>query len=92
MTNYVTIKKFCLDTGYSPDAIRSKITRGDWVRGKEYTKAPDGRILINIAEYEKWAENTQASGQQVNLQSRLTSTSRVSAAVNASISSPPPLI
>ncbi|MBS0586775.1 MAG: DUF3596 domain-containing protein [Proteobacteria bacterium] len=58
MTNYVTIKKFCADTGYSPDAVRSKISHGDWEIGKEYIKAPDGRILINIEGFEKWAEST----------------------------------
>lgn len=58
MTNYVTIKKFCADTGYSPDAVRSKIARGDWKQGREYIKAPEKRILINIEGFEKWAEST----------------------------------
>ena len=41
MINYITIKKFCEDTGYSEDAVRSKINRGDWQLGREYTKASD---------------------------------------------------
>lgn len=56
MSKYVTINKFVEISGYTKDAINSKIKRGDWPEGFVYTKAPDGRILINIVGYEQWVE------------------------------------
>ncbi len=92
MINYITIKKFCEDTGYSEEAIRSKINRGDWQLGKEYTKAQDTRILINIEGYHAWVErNIQESEQSANRQSRLTSTIAAKDAGNESHLSPRPL-
>ena len=41
--------------GYTPDAVRSKIKRGDWLEGEVWIKAPDVRILIDCEGYEKWA-------------------------------------
>jgi len=52
---HLTIDKFAEISGYTPDAIRSKIKRGDWLEGKVWIKAPDGRILIDTEGYEKWA-------------------------------------
>jgi hypothetical protein len=43
-------------TGYTVKAIERKIERGDWVEGKVWIRAPDGRILLNIPGYEKWVE------------------------------------
>jgi hypothetical protein len=43
-------------TGYTVKAIERKIERGDWIEGKVWIRAPDGRILLNIPGYEKWAE------------------------------------
>lgn len=54
---FVTIKKFSALTGYSEDAVRSKITRGDWLRDHMFRKAPDGRILMDIEAFNDWAEN-----------------------------------
>jgi len=34
---YLTIKKFSAESGYSPDAIRAKIVRGDWLRDQNNT-------------------------------------------------------
>jgi hypothetical protein len=56
MLRHLTIKKFSVESGYTPDAIRSKIKRGDWLQGQVWIKAPDGRILINIEGYEAWAQ------------------------------------
>ena len=54
MLRWVTIKKFCVESGYTLDAVRSKIKRGDWLEGQVWIKAPDGRILIDTQGYEKW--------------------------------------
>lgn len=52
--NWVTVKKFSQLCGYSEEAIRAKIKKGQWVIDHHFTKAPDGRILISITEVEKW--------------------------------------
>ena len=51
----VTVEKFADETGYTPDAVRSKIKRGDWLEGALWIKAPDGRILMDVEGYERWA-------------------------------------
>ena len=57
---YVTVKKFASESGYTPHAIYSKIKRGDWLEGKVYVKAPDGRVLIDKEGYEEWLLNQTA--------------------------------
>lgn len=51
---WLTLKKFAEQTGYTQAAIRQKIQRGDWLLNIHYIKSPDGRIQINIKEYELW--------------------------------------
>lgn len=41
-------------TGYSDDAVRAKIRRGDWVCGPHWRKAPDGRIVFNLTRIQEW--------------------------------------
>jgi len=53
--NFVTIKKFSEETGYSVAAVNAKISTGVWLEGKIWWKGPDGRRLINLREYERWA-------------------------------------
>ena len=52
--NWVTIKKLSQLCGYSEEAIRAKIKKGQWQVDKQFKKAPDGRIFISISEVEKW--------------------------------------
>lgn len=52
---YVTLSMAEVVTGYSARALESKIQRGDWAEEREYVRAPDGRILVDIVGYEKWA-------------------------------------
>lgn len=54
---YVQISRFEALTGYSEKAVRRKIEEGIWAEGKEYAKAPDGRILINLVGYHKWVQS-----------------------------------
>ncbi|SOD42605.1 hypothetical protein SAMN06298226_2956 [Nitrosovibrio sp. Nv4] len=56
MTGYVQIWKFCELTGYTEDAVRTKIKRGAWLQNRVWRKAPDGRILISIEGYRDWVE------------------------------------
>ena len=54
---FVTISLAEALTGYTKDAIETKIARGVWIEGREYRRAPDGRILIDMRGYEKWVES-----------------------------------
>jgi len=54
---YVTVKKFSELSGYTQDGIRGKIKNGKWLSDRHWKKAPDGRILINVKEVEKWIES-----------------------------------
>jgi hypothetical protein len=43
-------------TGYSVKAMQRKIESGDWPEGKVWKRAPDGRVLIDVQGYYRWAE------------------------------------
>jgi hypothetical protein len=57
---HVTIAKAAELTGYTEDAIRTKIKRGDWLEGVVWIKAPDGRNLIDLEGYETWATGARS--------------------------------
>jgi hypothetical protein len=38
--------------GYTVKAMEKKIERGDWAEGREYRKAPDGRIFVDLRGFE----------------------------------------
>lgn len=54
---WVTINRAAELTGYTVDAIKHKVKGGVWAQGKQWRKAPDGRILINLEEFNRWAES-----------------------------------
>lgn len=58
---FVTIELAAVTTGFSPGAIRTKISRAVWVEGREWVRAPDGRVLIDMRGYERWAGAAAAS-------------------------------
>ena len=62
---YTTVEKFSELSGYTLDAIRSKIKRGDWIQGHEWQRAPDGRVLIDIGGFESWVSK-KVSGRYQN--------------------------
>ena len=53
---YVTLDKFAAETGYTAKAIEIKIARGVWIEGRQFRRAPDGRVLVDMQGYEKWVE------------------------------------
>ncbi len=53
--NIVTTKKFSELTGYSLEAIKGKINNGVWIEGMIWHKAPDGRRMLDMEAYDKWA-------------------------------------
>lgn len=91
MLRYVTIPKFSAESGYTEDAIRTKIRDGIWPVNDIWIKAPDGRILISTEGYEKWVE----TGGVLRLRRKAVSKSalciKVSGAGKGSPSSPRPL-
>lgn len=59
---HVTISRFAEITGYSEKAVRHKIDLGVWIEGRQYRKAPDNRILVDIEGYERWVEGAPEQG------------------------------
>lgn len=57
VADYVTEEVAALATGYSVKAIQSKREKGVWIEGREWFKAPDGRVLISLRGYNSWAES-----------------------------------
>ncbi|KVD28196.1 hypothetical protein [Burkholderia ubonensis] len=55
------IKKFAAETGYTETAVRARIHDGTWAEGEVWTKAADGRILIDVQGFEKWVETGGAA-------------------------------
>ena len=58
-SHWVLIKRFAEITGYSENAVRHKVKRGTWIQGRLWRKAPDGRIFINLDEFERWVESSR---------------------------------
>ena len=57
---WVVIRKLAEHTGYTENAIRSKMKKGVWRESVHFRKAPDGRIMFNLEAIEKWVENKLA--------------------------------
>jgi hypothetical protein len=58
MLKWVTIKKFPEAPCYTEVAVRKKIQDRKWPDAV-WIKAPDGHILINTEEYERWVESAR---------------------------------
>lgn len=56
-SQWVLIKRFAAITGYSENAVRHKVKNGTWAEGRLWRKAPDGRIFVNLGEFERWVES-----------------------------------
>lgn len=59
---YMLIHQFCAESGYTALAVRGKIREGVWLEGREYRKAPDGHVLIDIEGYYRWVEQGITTG------------------------------
>jgi hypothetical protein len=53
---YVRLPLFEALTGYSANAVEKKIQSGAWIDGREYKRAPDGHVLVDMRGYERWVE------------------------------------
>ena len=58
------IPLFCQESGYSEKAVARKIEDGVWVEGCEYVRAPDGRLLIDMDGFNRWARQSQPKGTE----------------------------
>ncbi|MFZ2542126.1 MAG: hypothetical protein WAW75_10205 [Gallionella sp.] len=58
MMPLITLQKLAVESGYTEDALRSKIARGEFAEGIHYIKSPDGRIHFIVEEYLKWVESS----------------------------------
>ena len=58
---YMRVAKFCDETGWTDRAVRRKIQDGVWVEGKQYRRAPDGNVLIDVEGYERWVEGERVT-------------------------------
>ena len=54
--NWFTIRRFSEESGYTENAIRTKIKDGVWLESQDWIKAPDGRVLISVDGYHQWVE------------------------------------
>lgn len=52
----VRVRKFAELTGYSERAVYHKIERGIWVPGREFWRAPDGNICVDLEGFYRWVE------------------------------------
>jgi hypothetical protein len=59
---YVRIKRFAELTGFTVQAVETKIARGVFIEGDHYRRAPDGSVCINLEAYDRWVEGDQAPG------------------------------
>jgi hypothetical protein len=55
---YVLLPLAHVVTGYTVKAMERKIERGDWVEGRVWRHAPDGRILIDLVGFQRWVESS----------------------------------
>ncbi len=54
---WVKLKKYCLDSGDTSNAVHAKRKKGMWLDGIQCKIGPDGNIWINLIEVERWVEN-----------------------------------
>lgn len=59
---YVRVKKFVELSGYTSKAIYCKIADGTWIEGREYRRAPDNNLMIDVEAVERWVERAGAAG------------------------------
>ena len=53
----VKLRKYCLDSGDTANAVNAKRKKGVWLDGIQCKIGPDGNIWINLIEVEQWVEN-----------------------------------
>ena len=65
MIEYKTIRQFAAESGYTEEAIRTKISRGVFRENEVWVRGPDNRVLISINGFNEWVRKGQDFVQQV---------------------------
>lgn len=60
--DFATVEQFAAESGYTPKAIYNKISKGVWLEGREYRKAPDGRVMVSRSGVEQWVAGNGPQG------------------------------
>ncbi|MBW7567842.1 hypothetical protein KIF53_15655 [Chromobacterium subtsugae] len=53
---WVTLTKYCEDSGDTKDAVYNRRRRGTWLDGRE-CKLVSGKLWVNTEAVKKWIEN-----------------------------------
>ena len=59
MIEYKTIRQFASESGYTEEAIRTKIKRGVFGENEVWVRSPDNRVLISIEGFNEWVTKGQ---------------------------------
>ena len=59
MIEYKTVRQFASESGYSEEAIRTKISRGVFREDEVWVRSPDNRVLISIEGFNVWVRKGQ---------------------------------
>ena len=59
----MTLKKWCDDTGDTPNAVYQRISSGKWLEGIQFIKV-EGKIWIEYKEAQKWLQNPKMATLQ----------------------------
>jgi hypothetical protein len=54
LDRWVLINRVVEYTGYTDDAIRAKVKRGQWEIKAFWRRAPDGRVVFNLTRIQEW--------------------------------------
>tara|TARA_R110001606_G_scaffold118978_2_gene249829 strand:+ start:378 stop:656 length:279 start_codon:yes stop_codon:yes gene_type:complete len=65
MIEYKTIRQFASESGYSEEAIRTKISRGVFREDEVWVRSPDNRVLISIEGFNVWVKKGQEFVKEV---------------------------
>lgn len=58
---YVRLPVFEAISGYTSKSVQRKIEDGVWLEGREFRRAPDGHILVDLEGYARWVEGLRVA-------------------------------
>ena len=60
---WVKAKRYFELSGDTRSAFDHKRSKGMWVEGREWRRAEDGVLWVNLEAVEQWAQNSQSRGR-----------------------------
>lgn len=61
-SRWVTIEKYCSDTGETRSAVDNRRKRGIWLEGVHWSHPKGGAVMINTETVEEWIQQGSRSG------------------------------